>query len=198
MIRWVKKPVPIKVDVRIITATDQNLEAAVKKGTFSEALFNRLGIKIELPPLRERKEDIPLLVHFFVDEKSSETKAFSHNTVWMLMRYDWQPGNLHKLREVINEAISKGQEVVFPWHLPDEIRDKIEEQIKIGISQTPSEDKKYLETLKEVEKKQILKGLNESKWNKKRAAATLGITRQTLDHKIKEYQIQIPDECQKN
>jgi two-component system response regulator AtoC len=167
----------IKVDVRVIAATNQPLEPLIKKGTFREDLFYRLNVvSITLPPLRERKEDIPLLANYFLQKFSGEHhKAISHispEAMEILMRYDW-PGNVRELENTIERAMILSP---HPIVLPEDLPQKILGSEQAGI---PSYSEKPL-SLKEVEKRHILKVLQETNGNKKKAAEILGIDRTTL------------------
>ena len=167
----------IKVDVRVIAATNQPLEPLIKKGTFREDLFYRLNVvSITLPPLRERKEDIPLLANHFLQKFSGEHhKAISHispEAMEILMRYDW-PGNVRELENTIERAMILSP---HPIILPEDLPQKILGSEPAGTS--PYSEKSL--SLKEVEKRHILKVLQETHGNKKKAAEILGIDRTTL------------------
>jgi two-component system response regulator AtoC len=167
----------IKVDVRVIAATNQPLEPLIKKGTFREDLFYRLNVvSITLPPLRERKEDIPLLANHFLQKFSEEHhKAISHispEALEILMRFDW-PGNVRELENTIERALILSP---LPIILPEDLPQKL-----LGSEQAggPSYSEKPL-SLREVERRHILKVLQETNGNKKKAAEILGIDRTTL------------------
>ncbi len=182
-------PRTLKVDVRVIAATNKNLEREVKEGRFREDLFYRLNVvPVSLPPLRERKEDIPALAaHFFAlyrDKNKKELRELSGKTLDLLTRYDW-PGNIRELENCIERAVimAKG-EVIAPADLPP------------GIQAMSSGDKELAElalpsgvSLQEVEKALILKTLEDTGGNRTRAAEILGINRRTLQIKLKEYGI---------
>jgi len=161
----------IKVDVRVIAATNQLLEPLVKEGRFREDLFYRLNVvSIALPPLRERKEDIPLLANHFLQKSCEENhKAISHispEALRILTDYPW-PGNVRELENSIERAVILS---VHPIILPEDLPQKVMET-------TP--EKRAL-SLKDVEKSYVLKVLQETKGNKKKAAEILGIDRTTL------------------
>ena len=167
----------IKVDVRVIAATNQPLEPRIKKGIFREDLFYRLNVvSITLPPLRERKEDIPLLANHFLQKFSGEHhKAISHispEAMEILMRYDW-PGNVRELENTIERAmILSPHPIILPEDLPQKV-----------LGSEPAWPSPYSEkplSLKEVERRHILKVLQETGGNKKKAAEILGIDRTTL------------------
>ena len=175
----------IHVDIRLITATNKELEAEVKEGRFREDLFYRLNVvPIHLPPLRERKEDIPLLAeHFFrlYQEKNKKSiKGFLPKTIDTLMRYDW-PGNIRELENVIERAILLCRsEYITPKDLPPPLQgEEVGEQPIISI---PSGM-----TLEQVERETIIQTLEETGGNRTQTAQILGISRKTLQNKLKEY-----------
>ncbi|HIE26916.1 TPA: sigma-54-dependent Fis family transcriptional regulator [Candidatus Poribacteria bacterium] len=171
-----------KADVRIISATNKDLQKAIADGEFREDLYYRLNvISIKVPPLRERKEEIPALTYHFL-ERHAETKEksfaqISPEALQLLMDYSW-PGNVRELENVIERAIAIGQgDALLPQHLPKELRQEL-----------PSEFPKVGATIKEMEKQLILRTLEQTSGNQTKAAQILGITRQTLINKLKEYQ----------
>jgi transcriptional regulator with PAS, ATPase and Fis domain len=167
----------IKVDVRVIAATNQSLDPLVKSGKFREDLFDRLNVvSITLPPLRERKEDIPLLANHFLYKFSEENKkSISHispEVLEILIRYSW-PGNVRELEHTLERA------VIFSTHpiiLPENLPRNMFEEMK-GTESLPIEK---LLPLKEIEKRYVLQVLEETKGNKKKASEILGIDRTTL------------------
>jgi transcriptional regulator with PAS, ATPase and Fis domain len=167
----------IKVDVRVIAATNQPLEPLVRSGKFREDLFDRLNvIMITLPPLRERKEDIPLLASHFLQKFSEENrKSISHispEALEILLQYSW-PGNVRELEHTVERA------VIFSTHpiiLPEDLPGKMCEEMK--DSEIPMPEKQL--SLKELEKNYVLKVLRETRGNKKKASEILGIDRATL------------------
>jgi two-component system, NtrC family, response regulator AtoC len=167
----------IKVDVRVIAAANQPLEPLVTSGKFREDLFDRLNvIIITLPSLRERKEDIPLLASHFLQKFSEENhKNISHispEALEILLQYSW-PGNVRELEHTIERA------VIFSTHpiiLPEDLPRKMSEGIEGSEIFTPEKPL----SLKELEKKYVLKVLGETRGNKKKASEILGIDRATL------------------
>ena len=167
----------IKVDVRIVAATNHPLEPLVKEGRFREDLFDRLNVvTLTLPPLRERKEDIALLANHFLQRFNEENrKTISHiapEALELLLGYSW-PGNVRELEHAIERA------VVFstsPIIASEDLPKKVLEEVK-GIEMPPPEKSM---TLKELEKKYVLKVLQETGGNKKKASEILGIDRTTL------------------
>ncbi|MEO0135925.1 MAG: sigma-54 dependent transcriptional regulator [candidate division WOR-3 bacterium] len=173
--------IPIKVDVRLICATNQDLKKKIAAGTFREDLYYRINVvTITLPPLRERKEDIkPLVEHFinkFTTRSSKRVKGITKEALSNLIRYDW-PGNVRELENVIERALVLCRS---EWIEPEDV------PLPTPIS-TPSS-----ELLSEVEKDHILKILEKTEWNLSEAARRLGIHRNTLRLKMKEYQLQKP------
>jgi DNA-binding NtrC family response regulator len=169
----------LEVDVRVIAATNKNLTEEMKKGTFREDLYYRLNvIPIFVPPLRERKDDIPLLASYFLQkfsrERGKEVASFSPEVIEILLAHSW-PGNVRELENVIDHAIiiSK-QDKVLSKDLPQ------------FLSQRPLPPQEST-TLQDYEKNLILKTLQDTNWNKHRASKKLNINRSTLYGKIKRY-----------
>ena len=167
----------IKVDVRVITATNQPLEPLVKNGKFREDLFDRLNVvSITLPPLRERKEDIPLLATHFLQKFSEENhKNISHispEALEILTQYSW-PGNVRELEHTMERAVILS---IHPIILPEDLPGKMFEEMKGTEFLLPEKPL----SLREVEKRYVLKVLEETKGNKRKASEILGIDRTTL------------------
>jgi DNA-binding NtrC family response regulator len=167
----------VKVDVRVVVATNQPLEPLIKNGKFREDLFDRFNVvSITLPPLRERKEDIPLLANHFLQQFSTENHKhishFSPAALEILTRYSW-PGNIRELEHKIERAVILSNHPVI---LPEDLPGKIPEEIKETEFSFPEE----LLPLKEVERRYVLKVLRETGGNKKKASEILGIDRTTL------------------
>ncbi len=179
---------PIKVDVRILAATNENLADLVKKGKFREDLFYRLNVvPLHLPPLRERKEDIPLLAQHFLQKYNRRAKknikGITSRALKSLMEYDW-PGNVRELENTIERAV-----VLARGDMID-----LEDLIPHGISAQPSYFSPWMppfRPLAEIEKEYIKAVLKEHKGNKSTAAKILGIDRKTLWAKIKKYKIDL-------
>ena len=181
----------IKVEIRIIAATNKNLEAMVKEGFFRKDLYYRLKVMVvEMPPLRDRLEDILLLSNLFIEENNKEynktSRGFSDEAKKLMVQYSW-PGNVRELRNVIERAmILTDQEVITPKHLPFELKqtEKIPEDTEHEISEiTPDM------SLEDMEKVHLSKVLKRLEWNKSKASKTLGISRATLRAKIKKYNL---------
>ena len=175
----------LKVDVRIIAATNQPLEPLVREGKFREDLFYRLNVVIvTIPPLRERKEDIPLLASHFIQKFSEEyKKAISHispEALEALTQYSW-PGNVRELENTIERAvIFSVHPILLPQDLPQKFLDALPGKNLGDLTEKyPFASDKY-PSLKDLEKNYVLKVLRETKGNKKKAAEILGIDRTTL------------------
>lgn len=177
----------IKVDARIIAASNQDLEALIKADKFRKDLFYRLNvISINVPPLRERKEDIPALVNHFIQKYNQKNNAkvseISKDLLDLFYGYNW-PGNVRELENTIEHAVimSKSERITRS-HIPENL---FLRERKNNID-TP---KSLKDIIAEPEKQVILTALNDSGWNKKRTALALGINRCTLYNKMKRYDI---------
>jgi two-component system, NtrC family, response regulator HydG len=172
------------IDVRIIAASNKNLEELVQKGLFREDLYYRLNVvKLEIPALRERKEDIPLLAqHFleiFKDRNNKQINGLSQDTINLLMQYDWQ-GNVRELMNAMERAVVLS------------LGEYIDESLFAFISEKndpffKTKENEEIIPLEEIEKKAILKAMKMVSGNKSEAARKLGITRKTLAKKLKIY-----------
>ncbi len=177
----------VACDVRIIAATSRDIKKAMDAGTFREDLYFRLNVfPISIPPLRQRREDIPLLVNHFVDRYATELNvakpAVSDPATALLAGYHW-PGNIRELRNVVERAVllADGQ-VIQPVHLPREITG----------DQPAHETTEATSSLWGYEKAMIVKALQENRWNQSKAARTLGISRDNLRYRIKKFKIERP------
>lgn len=187
----------IYVDVRLVAATNRNLEAEVSAGTFRQDLYYRVeGFTINLPPLRERAGDIPLLVDYFLAEESQRLErdvgGIAPETLALLENYSW-PGNVRELRKVVVCAIVFAQgDVILPMHLPVKIRKPGLQPVGTA-SETQFSPKQFQEiapigfTLAEAEKRYILETYESLGRNQARTAAVLGIARKTLRRKLATY-----------
>jgi two-component system response regulator AtoC len=181
----------LKVNTRIISATNRDLERAIEEKTFRKDLYYRLKvIPIHLPPLRERKEDIPLLVQYFVErfnrELGKHVKPVKPEIMETIMEYSW-PGNVRELKNVIERAmLLDAEDEILPEHLPSEIRKdaRVQPETKKSAHIISTF---YPMTLKEMERIQIERTLAQTKGNKSKAANILGISRQTLREKLKTF-----------
>lgn len=183
----------IKTDVRIIAATNSNLEQLIAEKRFREDLYYRLKVMtIDIPPLRNRKEDIAPIAEYFIHENSKTykkgVKRLSAKSKEIFLKYGW-PGNVRELKNVIERAvILSDSEEILPEHLPLELTKEIP-QIVPASSRMPSDNM----SLEEIEKIHITNVLNNVKGNKTRASKILGISRLTLREKIKKYRIEDAD-----
>lgn len=189
--------IPISVDVRVIATTNVILKKAVQQGAFREDLFYRLGvITIFLPPLRERKDDIPILVKNFIEFENYETKkdikGICNEAIEALMEYEW-PGNVRELKNAIEHAvIIEPSDTIQLQSLPHHI-------FKSAWNHTPQdvEDFNLKRRLKTYERQLILKALNKADWVKCRAAKLLGIDQRNLSYFIRKHHILDPEERQR-
>lgn len=175
---------PIKVDARIIAATNRNLKDLVAQGIFREDLYYRLKVvEIRLPSLKDRKEDIPLLVDFFIGEFSSEfnknIEDVSSDVMKLFMNYSW-PGNIRELRHIIEHAsIICRSSIITSGDLPDDF-----------AKPSATEDSPKYAEKNNSDAEALLNAMKETRWNKAEAARILGISRQTLYRKLKEARIE--------
>lgn len=174
----------IMADVRVLAATNKDLYKEAEAGRFREDLYYRLNvISIHLPPLRERKEDIPLLCQHFLQKYNAKEgkniQRISPNTMQLLMDFDW-PGNVRQLENAISHAVIVCQgDVIGRKHLPRFLREGAEEPVTTSLA--------------EHERRLILKVLKEANWNKHDAARRLKLSRSTLYSKIRRYNIEPPN-----
>jgi len=190
---------PIKVDVRIVCATNRDLKAEIEKGTFREDLFYRINvISIELPPLRERREDIPPLVEALLERHARGTGlsgAVDDDAMALFQIYEW-PGNVRELENVLERALvladagPDGRRRIGPAALPPEIE---------GGEGAPTAQKEYheatglMEQIERIEREIIRKALVDADWNQTRAAKALHLKRSSLQYKMKKYDLQKPE-----
>jgi transcriptional regulator with PAS, ATPase and Fis domain len=175
---------PIKTDIRLISATNRELEKEVLRGNFREDLFYRINtIMIQTPPLRRRKEDVTLLVEHFLARGPNgmlgRGRQMSEDAMKIMMKYDW-PGNIRELQNTCErlQILSDGH-MIMPNDLPDHIRNPEYKAVM--------EDYDPTLTIYELEKRYIIKALNYFEGNKTQAANALGITIKTLYNKLHEY-----------
>lgn len=185
---------PTQVNIRIVAATNKNLEEEVKKGNFREDLFYRLNvIRIEVPPLRERKEDIPLLINHFLQKYNKklnkEVKRFSEDVISILMEYNF-PGNVRELENLVEMLIAlSDKDVIVKEDLPK----------KYLIKENTANHNNDISnchicfsvgtSLKDLEKEAIIKTLNHYEGNRQMTAKSLQISIRNLQYKIKEYDL---------
>ena len=175
-------------DVRIITATNRDLQKAMKDGSFREDLFYRLNVfPINTPPMRRRREDIPLLAEHFVQLSSSQLNVaaptVSEEAMALLASYDW-PGNIRELQNVVERAVLLCDgETIGPEQLPREIAGET----------GPERSERNDSSLWGYEKALIVKALRDHGWNQTRAAKALGISRDNLRYRVKKFEIEKPE-----
>lgn len=208
------KPTPI--DIRVITATHRNLEESIKEGNFREDLYYRLNIiPINLPPLRERKTDIPLLANHFLKQMNgtAESKTINDEAMGFLVNYAW-PGNIRELANFVERmtVLSIGS-TITPRDLPEKVlgdtpkgnwqpleeeeegnpaqilQQSLRQSFHVGI---PEEGINLKKTVEEFEKELLLEALEKTGWVKNKAANLLGLNRTTLVEKLKKLQITNP------
>jgi len=186
----------IGVDIRIIAATNQDLFSAVKQAKFREDLYYRLNvIPIKVPPLRQRKSDIPLLVDFFLkkfgQEKQKHVKKFTAEAMDSVLKYEW-PGNVRELENLVERVIilANGDEIVLD-DIPEPIRGQADTMDSPEIT-LPEGDIPFDHAVEEYEKRLILQALDETNWVKTKAAKLLKINRTTLIEKMKKKKIYKP------
>jgi DNA-binding NtrC family response regulator len=180
----------VKVDVRIIAATSSNLEQMVKDGTFREDLFYRLNvIPIDLPPLRERREDVPLLVQKFIEHfcetHKLDLKTVSPQVMKALMSFEW-PGNVRQLENIVERmvALTGKRNALLPTDLPAEIQNRDSLNF-VPLIEIPEEGINFQNVVTDMERELILQSLRKTNGNKKLAAKLLNLKRTTLIEKIK-------------
>ena len=172
----------VPLQARIIAATNRDLEAAVRQGTFRQDLFFRLNVvQIKIPPLRERKTDIQPLVNSFLEkfsDPSGKMRTISEDGMARLMSYDW-PGNVRELENAIERAIALGSgPILHAGDLPTSLQYRTNDQLPQNEELLP---------LEELERRAILRALREAGDDKLAAARILGIGKTTLYRKLKQY-----------
>lgn len=178
-----------EVDVRIITATNQDLEIGVKEGRFREDLYYRLNvIPINVPPLRERKNDVPLLLNHFLQKfnvaNQRQIEGFSKDAMEVLVAYPW-PGNVRELENFVERlVILKGAGLIEKSDLPPPVSGVVDE-FKSEIVNIPDIGISFKDAVSEFENELILKALEKTNWNKNKAASLLQLNRTTLVEKMK-------------
>lgn len=189
------------IDAKVIAATNENLEKAVESGKFRKDLFYRINvIRIHLPPLRERREDIPLLVEYFLEKVMEKLKkgkrVFSKEAMHALVNYDW-PGNIRELQNMIERAVALSKNEIINVN---ELLVPVEGFTAVEMGPLDDEKRKsfIVTTLAEQEKNAIIDALNKYDGNQTKVAQILGISTTTLWRKIKKYKIkpqhEIPDD----
>ena len=178
----------IKVDIRIISATNRDLEIMVKEGKFREDLFYRINvINIKIPPLYERKEEIPFLIRFFQDKFCKEYNRplvdISHECLSLLRQYNW-PGNVRELENAIKRLVVLGEAVVIK-----ELRERLKQNLETGQRDEYNLKKISKKASSDAQRRVIREVLEKVNWNKKEAAKILKISYKALLYKIKELKV---------
>ncbi|WP_028572276.1 sigma-54-dependent transcriptional regulator [Desulfonatronum lacustre] len=182
----------ISVDIRIVTATNKDLQASIQSGAFREDLFYRLNVvQIPLPSLRERREDIPLLAaHFlkkFSEENAGHVKGFTADAIDYLTAYEW-PGNVRQLENVVERCVvMAGDEMIRADDLPPEIKDE-EAQFKSAVDLLPAR-LNLADTLEKIEAALIRRALVHTNFVQVKTADMLGISKSLLQYKLKKYKL---------
>jgi DNA-binding NtrC family response regulator len=182
----------INVDVRVIAATNKDLNAEVESGRFRNDLYYRVNtINIHLPPLRERIDDVPLLAQHFLEEFGlGGKKKFSDEALEIFKNYFW-PGNIRELKNAVERMVLlSAHEVITPEDLPLEIY-----KAAVAPKEPDAEDDKSVTSLKDRERQQILSVLESVEWHRGKAAVILGISPKTLYRKIKIYELDQVKDC---
>jgi two-component system response regulator PilR (NtrC family) len=195
VIRRVGATDDIKVDVRIIAATNRDLEKMVADGTFRQDLFYRLNvINIKMPPLRERREDIPLLANHFLkkynDRLSKKIGGISQEAMEALMKYEY-PGNVRELENIIERTVAlEGGATILPESLPPFVNTPSGRKLASSHEIEITEDGVDLDkVLGQIEKELILKAIHASGGVKKKAAKLLKITFRSMRYRVEKYNL---------
>src|SRR5690349_16154676 len=183
----------IKVDVRVVAATNRDLRAMVADGRFRDDLYYRINVlSVDVPPLRERRDDIPVLIDFFLKKHTRNTsrliKGLAPETRRMLMDYGW-PGNVRQLESAIERAILLCEgDLISPEDLPTEVRQESQDAVTGGFK-LPAEGINF----EEVEKNLILQAMDQTDYNITKAAKLLGLTFRTLQYRLEKFGIKRTD-----
>lgn len=178
----------IEIDFRLITATNRNLHSLIKEGVFREDLYYRINIiEIVIPPLRERREDVPVLIGYFLKKYSmvegKEVKGVTKDAMDILMRYPF-PGNVRELSNIIERAcVMTSGNFIDVEDLPEAVRDYSKKDVLSTVFQPSGEN--LFEMVRDFERRIIISALNEEKFVKSRAARRLGISERVLRYKMK-------------
>ena len=178
-----------KLDVRVISATNLNIDKAIAAGTFREDLYYRLAvIPMHLPPLRERRKDIPLLIRYFCGKHGSDKVTFDKDALNTLVMYPW-PGNVRELENTVERLlIMRNGETITLAELPDKIlHDKTLQQPSAAFIRLPDEG--Y--SLEQLEREVVVNALERNNWNQAAAARFLRIPRHTLIYRLEKYGIEV-------
>jgi len=180
-----------KLDVRVVSATNLDIDQAIAAGTFREDLYYRLSvIPIHLPPLRERKNDIPLLIRYFCAKHQGEKVVFGKDTLDAMVRYAW-PGNVRELENTVERLlIMRSGETITVDELPDKVlAGSAQQQPGAALVRLPDEG--Y--SLEQLEREIVVDALERNNWNQAAAARFLRIPRHTLIYRLEKFGIVLPD-----
>ena len=182
---------PIKVNIRFIAATNQELASMCDKGLFRQDLYFRLNVfPITLPRLRDRKEDIPLLIDRFL-EKSNKNQTIAPETLQLLTAYDW-PGNVRELQNAIESAQVLASDTIFPTHLPQTLTQSFGNLEQQTQEATATAGEMNIDSrMQQLEKGMIVEALKRANGIQSQTAKLLGIKERSLWHRIKKYEIDV-------
>jgi DNA-binding NtrC family response regulator len=179
----------VKINARVIAAANEDLQELVREGRFREDLYYRLNVvKLNLPPLRDRKEDIPVLAQHFVQRACTDnglpTKTLSQGALRLLMHFAW-PGNIRHLQNAAEHAVAMSGDAheIAPDHLPEDVHSPVTAGA-LALPPTPDEGINFATTMNRVERELILRYLTKANGNKRRAARLLNLSRTTLIDKL--------------
>lgn len=186
---------PMQVDVRIIAASNVNLEERIRVGRFRADLFYRLNIfSIKLPSLRERSSDIPLLANYFLEKyrnlAQKENKFYTSGAIKKMLDYDW-PGNIRELESVVQKAIILSDSENIDENIISSIL-RIDSHLPQKTDESITKATKEQKSLDEIEKDLIIEAMNKTGWNMSKASKILGITYRTLQYRLGKYGIKKP------
>lgn len=174
------------INVRFIAATNRNITKEKEEGIFGNDLYYSFGEHLFIPPLRERKNDIPFLAHYFLDKYVSKydfrERGITHQAMEYMLSYTW-PGNTRELKNCIIQGLSKSKDVICVQHLPDEIRGSK------AMDMRRSAGKRKPKSLDDMEKAHIIELLQFTRGNKEKAVKILNISKPTLYKKIRKYDL---------
>jgi len=175
--------------VRVIAATNKNLEKMIQQGDFREDLYYRLNvIPFHVPPLRERRDDIPLLVKSFTEEFCAESgarqKSFTTGALGALQSYAW-PGNVRELRNLV-------ERLVLMTPSPRIRLENLPEEVRSGVAPSELQGASLEDARKAFEREFLLERLRENQWNISRTAESIGIARESLSRKMRQFKVKVP------
>ena len=174
----------IKIDARIIAATNKDLKQMVEKGEFREDLFYRINvISVKLPPLRERRKDIPIFIDYFLKKFSNGKVTIADDAKDVLIKYHY-PGNIRELENIIQRAVALCDNNIITYKdIPEEVK------LESFLESNDSVDLNLNREIEKLERELILKALEEYEWNKSKAAKSLGINERVIRYKISKYSL---------